>query len=279
LGILTDTRKISRRTVGSPLNLRPLFGTMAHPMDWITSPEIWISLLTLTLLEIVLGVDNIIFISILSGKLPVEQQARARRLGLGLALITRVLLLCGLAWVVRLDTPFWETRIFSWQLAISVKDLILIFGGLFLLGKSVVEIHEKLEGEDGHVTNKLTVTFSGVIVQILMLDIVFSLDSVITAVGMVKEIGVMIAAVIIAMIVMLVFVNKISAFVDQHPTIKMLALSFLLLIGTMLVAEGFHQYVNKGYIYFAMCFALGVEILNMRLRNKSPKVALHQPYR
>ena len=248
-------------------------------MEWISQPEIWISLLTLTLLEIVLGIDNIIFISILSGKLPNEQQARARRLGLGLALITRVLLLCGLAWVVRLDKPFWEPKVLSWQLAVSGKDVILIVGGLFLLAKSVFEIHEKLEGEDGHATNKMTVTFGSVIFQILMLDIVFSLDSVITAVGMVKQIGVMIAAVILAMIVMLVFVNKISAFVDRHPTIKMLALSFLILIGTMLVAEGFHQHVNKGYIYFAMAFALGVEILNIRLRTKAPKVELHQPYR
>jgi predicted tellurium resistance membrane protein TerC len=248
-------------------------------MEWISQPEIWISLATLTLLEIVLGIDNIIFISILSGKLPADQQAKARRLGLGLALITRVLLLCGLAWVVKLDKPFWEPKILSWQLAVSGKDLILVVGGLFLLAKSVFEIHEKLEGEDGHATNKMTVTFNGVIFQILMLDIVFSLDSVITAVGMVKQIGVMIAAVILAMIVMLIFVNKISAFVDRHPTIKMLALSFLILIGTMLVAEGFHQHVNKGYIYFAMVFALAVEFLNMRLRTKAPKVELHQPYR
>ncbi|HEX5222172.1 MAG TPA: TerC family protein [Verrucomicrobiae bacterium] len=248
-------------------------------MEWITSPEIWISLATLTLLEIVLGIDNIIFISILSGKLPVEQQAKARRLGLSLALITRVLLLCGLAWVVKLDKPFWEPKILSWELAVSGKDLILVLGGLFLLGKSVFEIHEKLEGEDGHATTKMTITFTSVIFQILMLDIVFSLDSVITAVGMVKQIGVMIAAVILAMIVMLIFVNKISAFVDRHPTIKMLALSFLILIGTMLVAEGFHQHINKGYIYFAMVFALAVEVLNMRLRARTQKVELHQPYR
>ena len=247
-------------------------------MEWITSPEIWISLTTLTLLEVVLGIDNIIFISILSGKLPVEQQARARRLGLGLALVTRVLLLCSLAWVMKLDTPFWEPNILGWK-SVSGKDLILILGGLFLLGKSVFEIHEKLEGEDGRTTSKMAVTFNSVIFQILMLDIVFSLDSVITAVGMVKNIYVMIAAVIIAMIVMLVFVNKISDFVDRHPTIKMLALSFLILIGTMLVAEGFHQDVNKGYIYFAMVFALAVEFLNMRLRAKAQKVELHQPYR
>ncbi len=248
-------------------------------MDWITQPEIWISLTTLTLLEIVLGIDNIIFISILSAKLPADQQAKARRLGLALALITRVILLCGLAWVVKLDKPFWEPKILSWQLAVSGKDLILIVGGLFLLAKSVFEIHEKLEGEDGRTTKQMAVTFNSVIFQILMLDIVFSLDSVITAVGMVKQIGVMIAAVIIAMIVMLVFVNKISAFVDRHPTIKMLALSFLILIGTMLVAEGFHQHVNKGYIYFAMAFALGVEFLNMKLRSRTQKVELHQPYR
>lgn len=248
-------------------------------MEWITSPEIWISLTTLTLLEVVLGIDNIIFISILSGKLPVEQQARARRLGLGLALITRVLLLCSLAWVMKLDKPFWEPKLLSWQLAVSGKDVILIVGGLFLLAKSVFEIHEKLEGEDGRTTSKMAVTFQSVIFQILMLDIVFSLDSVITAVGMVKNIYVMIAAVILAMIVMLVFVNTISDFVDRHPTIKMLALSFLILIGTMLVAEGFGQHINKGYIYFAMVFALAVEVLNMRLRAKAQKVELHQPIR
>jgi predicted tellurium resistance membrane protein TerC len=248
-------------------------------MDWITSPEIWISLVTLTFLEIVLGIDNLVFISILSGKLPVAQQPRARRIGLGLALVTRILLLCGLAWVVKLDKPFWEPRLFSWQLAVSGKDAILILGGLFLLFKSVHEIHDKLEGEDGEVTNKLVPTLTGVVMQIMVVDIVFSLDSVITAVGMVKQLGVMIAAVILAMIVMLIFVNRISAFVDRHPTIKMLALSFLLLIGTMLVAEGFHQHINKGYIYFAMAFALGVECLNLRLRSKTAKVELHQPYR
>ncbi|MGN6552584.1 MAG: TerC family protein [Verrucomicrobiota bacterium] len=248
-------------------------------LDWIATPEIWISLATLTFLEIILGIDNLVFISILSGKLPPDQQSKARRAGLGLALITRILLLCGLAWVVKLDKPFWEPKIFSWQLGVSGKDLILVIGGLFLLAKSTFEIHEKLEGEDGAVTNRMAPTFSGIILQILMLDVVFSLDSVITAVGMVKQIGVMIAAVILAMIVMLIFVNTISAFVDRHPTIKMLALSFLILIGTMLVAEGFHQHINKGYIYFAMVFALGVECLNLRLRTKAAKVELHQPYR
>lgn len=232
-------------------------------MDWISNPEVWISLLTLTVLEIVLGIDNIIFISILSGKLPANQQRKARQWGLGLALITRIILLCGLAWVVKLDKPFWEPTIFSFKLAVSGKDLILILGGLFLLGKSTYEIHEKLEGVDGEKTQKMAPTFNGVIVQILLLDIVFSLDSVITAVGMVKQIGIMIAAVIIAMIIMLIFVNQISDFVDRHPTIKMLALAFLILIGVMLLAEGFGQHVNKNYIYFAMAFSLGVELLNM----------------
>lgn len=248
-------------------------------MEWITNPEIWISLATLTLLEIILGIDNLIFISILSGKLPPAQQPKARRTGLALALITRILLLIGLAWVVRLDKPFWEPRLLGWQLAVSGKDLILILGGLFLLAKSTFEIHEKLEGHDGAVTKKITPTFASVVFQITMLDIVFSLDSVITAVGMVRQIPVMVAAVIIAMIVMIIFVNRISDFVERHPTVKMLALAFLILIGTVLVAEGFHQHINKGYIYFAMIFALGVEGLNMRLRVKTEKVKLHQPYR
>jgi predicted tellurium resistance membrane protein TerC len=248
-------------------------------MEWITSPEIWISLLTLTVLEIVLGIDNIIFISILSGKLPAGQQRKARQTGLALALITRVLLLCGLAWVVKLDRPFFETTAFAFKLAVSGKDLILIVGGLFLLAKSTWEIHEKLEGVDGGATKDMKASFSGVIVQIMLLDIVFSLDSVITAVGMVQQIGVMIAAVVIAMIVMLAFVNQISDFVDRHPTIKMLALSFLILIGCVLVAEGFHQHISKGYIYFAMAFSVMVEMLNIRMRKKSEKVELHQPYR
>jgi predicted tellurium resistance membrane protein TerC len=248
-------------------------------MEWISDPQIWISLLTLTVLEIILGIDNIIFISILTGKLPAAQQPKARQTGLALALITRVLLLCVLAWVVKLEKPFFETQIFSWQLAVSGKDLILILGGLFLLGKSTLEIHEKLEGVDGEKTRALTPNFASVIVQIMLLDIVFSLDSVITAVGMVKEIEVMITAVVLAMIVMLVFVNQISDFVERHPTIKMLALSFLILIGCMLVAEGFHQHVSKPYIYFAMAFSVGVETLNLRMRKKSQKVQLHQPYR
>lgn len=252
--------------------------------QWLSDPQIWLSLLTLTLLEIVLGIDNIIFISILSGKLPQDQQAKARKRGLALALITRVLLLLALAWVVKLEKPFWTADFFSgtrfaFDFALSGKDLILILGGLFLLGKSTHEIHEKLEGEDGEVTKRIAPTFASVLVQIMLLDVVFSLDSVITAVGMVKQVGVMIAAVILAMIVMLMFVNQISAFVDRHPTIKMLALSFLILIGAMLVAEGFGKHIPKGYIYFAMCFSVGVEFLNMKLRKKSKKVELHQPYR
>ncbi len=247
-------------------------------MEWMTNPEIWVALLTLTLLEIVLGIDNIIFISILSGKLPMEQQVKARKTGLAAALVTRVLLLCGLAWVVKLDKPFWEPAIMGMHLAVSGKDLILILGGLFLLGKSTYEIHEKLEGVDGGRTESMEATFASVIVQIMLLDIVFSLDSVITAVGMVKQVGVMIAAVVMAMVVMLLFVNQISDFVDRHPTIKMLALSFLILIGSMLVAEGFHHHIPKGYIYFAMAFSVSVEMLNIRVR-KAQKVKLHQPYR
>ena len=253
-------------------------------MDLLSNPQIWISLATLTLLEIVLGIDNIIFISILSGKLPGDQQKKARRLGLGLALITRILLLSVLAWVVKLDKPFWVDEFlqgsrYAFELSVSVKDVILVLGGLFLLGKSTFEIHEKLEGEDGEITKRITPTFANVIVQILLLDIVFSLDSVITAVGMAQHLEVMITAVILAMIVMLIFVNQISDFVDRHPTIKMLALSFLILIGAMLVAEGLHQHVSKGYIYFAMAFAVGVEMLNLKLRKKTSKVNLHQPYR
>jgi predicted tellurium resistance membrane protein TerC len=253
-------------------------GFIARDMESLFTPEVLISLLTLTLLEIVLGIDNIIFISILSGKLPQSQQKKARQWGLGLALITRVMLLCGLAWVVRLDRPFWEPEVLGFKLAISGKDLILILGGLFLLGKSTYEIHEKLEGVDGEKTKTMTVTFASVLVQIMLLDIVFSLDSVITAVGMVKQVEVMIAAVVVAMLIMLMFVNQISDFVDRHPTIKMLALSFLILIGSMLVAEGFHQHIPKGYIYFAMAFSVVVEMLNIRMR-KPQKVKLHQPYR
>ncbi len=248
-------------------------------MDWITQPQIWISLITLTLLEIVLGIDNIIFISILSGKLPPEQQRKARQIGLALAMLTRILLLCGLAWIVRLEKPLFQIAIGGLNVGVSGRDLILILGGAFLIFKSTLEIHEKLEGEDGEKTNTMAVSFASVLVQIMLLDIVFSLDSVITAVGMVKEVGVMIAAVVAAVVVMLLFVNQISDFVDNHPTIKMLALSFLILIGVLLMAEGFHQHISKGYVYFAMAFSVFVEMLNIRMRKKSKSVKLHQPYR
>jgi predicted tellurium resistance membrane protein TerC len=253
-------------------------------MEWITSPEIWISLFTLTVLEIILGIDNIVFISILAGKLPKEQQARARQTGLSLALVTRILLLCGLAFMVKLTKPLIEIPtlgILSEPHGVSGRDLILILGGLFLLWKSTNEIHEKLEGEDGEVSRRVTPRFAAVIVQILLLDIVFSLDSVITAVGMAKHLGVMIAAVIIALVFMLFFAGRISDFIHKHPSLKMLALSFLMLIGCALVAEGFHKEIPKGYIYFAMAFSVGVESLNIRMRTKKKPapVELHQPYR
>ncbi len=252
-------------------------------MDWVTNPEIWISLSTLTLLEVVLGIDNIIFISILSAKLPLHQQAKARQVGLGLALLTRVILLFGIAWVARLDQPFWKATLLGRDWSLSWRDVVLIVGGLFLLAKATYEIHEKLEGTDGDRSARVAPSFTFIVTQILLLDVVFSLDSVITAVGMTNRVPVMIAAVVIAMVVMLIFVNQIGAFVDRHPTIKMLALSFLILIGAMLVAEGCHQHIPKGYIYFAMAFAVCVEMLNMRIRAKSTKptqpVTLHQPYR
>ena len=253
-------------------------------MDWIGQPEIWISLLTLTVLEIVLGIDNIVFISILAGKLPREQQAKARQTGLMLALVTRILLLCGLAYMVKLTKPLFEMPtlgILHEPHGVSGRDLILILGGLFLLWKSTHEIHEKLEGEDGEVTSRVAPKFTAVVIQILLLDIVFSLDSVITAVGMARHLGVMIAAVIIALVFMLIFAGRISDFIHRHPTLKMLALSFLLLIGCALVADGFHKEIPKGYIYFAMAFSIGVEILNirMRAREKAKPVVFRQPYR
>jgi len=253
-------------------------------MEWITNPEIWISLLTLTVLEIILGIDNIVFISILSGKLPKEQQAKARQTGLSLALITRIALLCGLAWMVKLTAPLFHIPTFgimSEPHGVSGRDLILILGGLFLLYKSTTEIHEKLEGEEGEVSSRVAPKFVAVIAQILVLDIVFSLDSVITAVGMAKHLGVMIAAVVLALVFMLFFAGRISDFIHKHPSLKMLALSFLMLIGCALVAEGFHKEIPKGYIYFAMTFSVGVESLNIRLRTKKKPapVELHQPYR
>ena len=239
-------------------------------MDWLAQPETWIALLTLTALEIVLGIDNIIFISILAGKLPHEQQARARTWGLALAMITRILLLLSLSWIMRLTEP-WFTVLGQ---GISGRDLILLFGGLFLMAKSTHEIHDKLEGpEEAEVrTGKKTVRFTGVIVQIMLLDIVFSLDSVITAVGMANQVAVMVAAIIIAVIIMMLSSSAVSEFVHRHPTVKMLALSFLLLIGVTLIVEAFHQHIPKGYIYFAMAFSVFVEMLNLRIRKGSEKV-------
>jgi len=242
-------------------------------MEWLTDPEIWIALLTLTALEIVLGIDNVIFISILAGKLPAAQQAKARRTGLGGAMITRILLLLSIAWIIRLTAP-WFTVLGQ---AISGRDLILIVGGLFLLGKSTFEIHDKLEGEEGEASKRVPASFLAVIVQIMLLDVVFSLDSVITAVGMADEVAVMIAAVVIAVGVMMAASGPIARFVDAHPTVKILALSFLLLIGMSLVAEGLDQHIPKGYIYFAMAFSVFVEMLNLRLRANRP-VELHQRY-
>src|SRR5688572_11588618 len=243
-------------------------------MDWLTDPQIWIALATLTFLEIVLGVDNVIFISILSSKLPRDQQPRARRIGLLGAMATRVLLLFSLAWIIRLTAP-WFT-IFGTE--ISGRDLILILGGLFLMGKSTYEIHDKLEGEEGHASKKVAASFASVILQIMLLDIVFSLDSVITAVGMVDELWVMVTAVIISVAIMMLSAEPISDFVHKHPTVKMLALSFLLLIGVSLIAEGFDHHIPKGYIYFAMGFSVFVEMINLRLRKKSRPVHLHERF-
>ncbi|MBP6506302.1 MAG: TerC family protein [Opitutaceae bacterium] len=245
-------------------------------MEWLSDPQAWISLLTLTGLEIVLGIDNIIFISILAGKLPQAQQAKARQSGLMLALITRILLLCGIAWMARLTTPLFTLV----GHGVSGRDLILLCGGLFLIVKSTMEIHEKLEGEDGQANpTKAAAKFGHVLVQIMLLDIVFSLDSVITAVGMAQHLPVMIIAVILAMGVMLMAAGTISEFVNRHPTLKVLALSFLILIGVTLIAEGTGVHVPKGYVYFAMAFSFGVEMINLRLRKKSKPVELHQPYR
>ncbi|HVR44181.1 MAG TPA: TerC family protein [Thermoanaerobaculia bacterium] len=242
-------------------------------MEWLTSPEAWIALLTLTVLEIVLGVDNIIFISILAGKLPAKKQDRARRLGLLGAAGMRILLLLSIAWLARLTTPLFHVL----DRGISGRDLILMAGGLFLLAKSVHEIHDKLEGEEGRAVRRIPPSFTAVIVQIMLLDAIFSLDSVITAIGMARELGVMIAAVMIAVAVMMVAAKPIGNFVEQHPTIKILALSFLLLIGTALIAEGMHFHIPKGYIYFSMGFAVFVEMLNLRLRKAKP-VHLKDPY-
>ena len=242
--------------------------------EWMSDPQAWIALLTLTVLEIVLGIDNVIFISILAGKLPAASRGSARKLGLAAAMLTRILLLMSLTWIMRLTRPLFG----AFGHEVTGKDVILLLGGLFLIYKATHEIHEKLEGEETHGSAKAVVSFWGVIVQIMLLDIVFSLDSVITAVGMASHLPVMIAAVVLAVLVMLVFSGPVAEFVERHPTVKMLALSFLLLIGVMLVAEGMGQHVSKGYIYMAMAFSFGVELLNMRFRKKQSPVTLHTPF-
>ena len=244
-------------------------------MEWLTDPQVWIAFGTLTALELVLGIDNIVFISILAGKLPVEQQKKARLVGLGLAMLMRVGLLFSLSWIISLTAPLFTVI----GQEISGRDLVLIAGGLFLIAKSTHEIHSKLEGEEGSGSARVKSSFVSVIVQILLLDIVFSLDSVITAIGMVNEIWIMITAVVVAVLFMMVFANPISNFVDRHPTVKMLALSFLLLIGVTLLAEAFDRHISKGYIYFAMAFSVFVEMLNLRLRkSRAAPVKLREPF-
>jgi predicted tellurium resistance membrane protein TerC len=244
-------------------------------MDMLTDPQAWIALVTLLGLEIVLGIDNVVFISILAGKLPLAEQTRARTVGLALALITRILLLLSLSWIIKLTAPLFAILTHE----ISGRDLILILGGLFLIGKSTHEMHQRLEGREGESSARIAPSFAAVIAQILLLDVVFSLDSVITAVGMVDQLAIMVTAVVVAVVVMLIFAGRISAFVENHPTVKMLALAFLLLIGTTLVAEGLDQHISKGYIYFAMAFSLFVEVLNLRARGRTAdKITLHHPY-
>lgn len=245
-------------------------------MDWIAEPQAWIAFGTLMALEIVLGIDNVIFISILAGKLPVQEQQKARMTGLGLAVITRLLLLFSLSWIIGLTAPI--LNLFNF--ALSGRDLILLGGGLFLMAKSTREIHQKLEGEEGHASSQVKASFVGVITQILLLDIVFSLDSVITAVGMVDRLSIMVAAVLVATFVMILLAGSISAFVNRHPTVKILALSFLLLIGFTLIVEGMHFHIPKGYIYFAMAFSVFVELLNLQWRKKqrTEPVHLHEAY-
>lgn len=251
-------------------------------MELLADPNVWIAFATLTLLELVLGIDNVVFISILAEKLPPEKRAKARYIGLGLAFVMRVILLFSLSWVIGLVAPLFTI----WGQTFSGKDLVLLVGGLFLIAKATHEIHNSLEGEEGTAVKKSYASFTGVIIQIVLLDIVFSLDSVITAVGMIGDqygpngIWIMILAVLISIGAMMAFAGPIGDFVHRHPTLKMLALSFLILIGVMLVAEGFHQKIPKGYIYFAMAFSILVEILNMRLRAKSKApVELKDPYR
>jgi predicted tellurium resistance membrane protein TerC len=244
-------------------------------MDWLTDPQALIAFFTLLALEIVLGIDNVIFLSILSGKLPAAQQPRARKLGLLLAMVMRIILLLSISWVVKLTSPLFS--VFAHE--ISGRDIILIGGGLFLMAKSTHEIHQKLEGEIGHSSAKVAPTFASVLIQILLLDAVFSLDSVITAVGLVQNISLMVTAIVGAVLFMMIFANPVSAFVDRHPTVKILALSFLLLVGMTLLVEGFDVHVPKGYVYFSMAFSMLVEMLNMRMRKlRQAPVKLHEPY-
>jgi len=244
-------------------------------MEWLASPETWIALLTLTALEIVLGIDNIIFISILAGKLPAHQQKKGRLIGLIMAMLTRILLLFSLAWLTRLTDPFFHV----FGHGVSGRDIILIVGGLFLLAKSTVEIHERLEGKEGEASARVKASFTAVVIQIMLLDIVFSLDSVITAVGMANQLAVMVTAVIIAVLIMLCASGPINSYVNDRPTLKILALSFLLLIGVNLVADGLGFHIPKGYTYFAMGFSFFVEMLNQRLRErKEHPIQLRRAY-
>ncbi len=249
---------------------------MAEWLMWVNDPEAWIALVTLILLEIVLGIDNIVFISILSDRLPPAQRPRARQLGLAVAMITRILLLLSLAWMARLTTPLISIMNFD----ISGRDLILLAGGLFLLVKATLEIYDKLEGEEGERDAKAMGGFTAVIIQIGIMDIIFSLDSVITAVGMSDHIPVMVIAVVAAVLFMMVAVNPVSDFIDHHPSVKILALSFLIMIGMVLVAEGLSFHVPKGYVYFAMAFSVFVEMVNIRIKGARAvaPVELRQPY-
>jgi predicted tellurium resistance membrane protein TerC len=243
-------------------------------IEWLMNPQTWIALITLTVLEIVLGVDNVIFVSILAGKLPRAQQPRARRVGLFLAMFMRIALLFSITWVIRLTAPLFA----AFGHEFSGRDLILFGGGLFLIAKATYEIHDRLEGDEGHGSTRVAASFAAVIVQVMLLDIVFSLDSVITAVGMANDLAVMVAAVVAAVAVMMVSADAVAGFVDRHPTVKILALSFLLLIGVSLLADGFQQHIPKGYIYFAMAFSVFVEMINLRIRNRTTPVELRHPY-
>ena len=245
-------------------------------MEWLSDPQSWIAFLTLAALEIVLGIDNIVFISILVGKLPAGQQAGAYRIGLALAMVMRILLLLSLSWIMGLSEPIFTIPLVGNE--VSGRDLVLILGGLFLVAKSTMEIHEKLEGHEGERSARVRASYTSVLVQIMALDVVFSLDSVITAVGMVQHVAIMIAAVIAAVLVMMVFARPIGDFVSRRPTVKMLALAFLLAIGMMLITDGFGHHVPKGYIYFAMAFSLFVEMLNLRAGHRETPVHLRQPY-